>query len=159
MLRVFIQLNVTMKKFYSVAQDTDQFFGSSGSFWRLSTVTPGDMLEVNPPFVEEILDAMASRINRIFQEHADDELCAAILIPDWGNYTCFSILSASKFTRLKSLLRSGKHCWVAGAQHRMSAEGSAFFSKGSTWLFVMQTDRSFLKKPVGVTEIEGLTYH
>lgn len=77
------------------------------------------MLEVNPPFVEEMLEAMALKIIEIFEQQAASDLAAAIVIPDWGTFACFTILRASKFTR--AWIKLGDHNWVAGMQRKFTA--------------------------------------
>ena len=52
-------LNATLSRYYSAAPDVDQYFGSLGS---LEGGNLEGSLEVNPPFVEEVMECMAAKL-------------------------------------------------------------------------------------------------
>ena len=128
-------LNATLSRYYSAAPDVDQYFGSLGSFWKAENLEGS--LEVNPPFVEEVMECMAAKLEAHLLSHAGlSPLSFCVLVPDWGDCESARALRSSKFLRASCSLRPEEHSWVAGAQHR-GHEGLP--SKSGSLVFLLQS--------------------
>ena len=151
-------LNVTLERYFSVAPDTDQFFGAKGNFFasNLGQYEFPLSLQANPPFVEEIMVNMAQKIESFLEdgESQDAALSFSVFIPAWhqdDDYKAYQILKTSRFQRRIVRLLEEKHSWCPGMQHRMkhSLHHIFFPSKQKSLLVVLQTSQAAKKWPLG----------
>ena len=101
-------LNCTFPSFCSAFSDTDQHFGSSGSFFDFWP-TEGSF-EANPPFVEETMTMMVRHIIDICNR-SERPLSFIVVVPNWDDDKCesYQLAMASAFCRGKLVLPKRRH--------------------------------------------------
>jgi hypothetical protein len=147
-------LNCYNSRFCSVARDTDQFFGSLGNFFLFEGITGklseddtgltlGGSFEVNPPFVEAIMNEMSDRIHYILKKYT----CVApfsfiVIVPGWADCRGVIDMTASEFNRpnpgYRLVLEKKKHDYRPGMQHRTNFTQQK--SNVDTFVFFLQND-------------------
>jgi phosphorylated CTD-interacting factor 1 len=133
-------LNCYFESFGSAFYDIDRFFGSRGSFFEFAP-TSGSY-EVNPPFVEEVMVAMAIHIENLLNK-TDDALSFVIIVPGWTDIPSYDVIKKSKFLKEEIVLQPYDHYYMEGFQHNMRRQEKKAQCK--TFVFFMQTDKA---KPV-----------
>lgn len=148
-------LNCTLKRFCSVAYDTDKFFGSEGNFF-LSNYQEGSF-EANPPFVEEVMERMVDHMHHLLQ-YATGPMSFAIIVPGWNDAVSYTKMVASQFARpwpgFYLTLEKGRHNYRPGMQHRKDVEEKP--SNCNTFLFFLQNDEGFGRWPVSGDSLDDL---
>ena len=141
-----------LNAFYSYASycsafpDVDAPFGSRGSFASFSPSSGA--YEVNPPFVEGVIDAAAVRIVSLLEraEAAAQPLCFVVALPGWDDCEGYRLLSArTPFLRHTTLAAAVDHGFVDGAQHRRRR--SFRESPYDTAVMVLQTSAAAQRWP------------
>jgi len=108
--------------FCSLFPDTDEIFGSLGSFFNVDMLMSGKnkriVWSVNPPFVESIMEDTFRKIFKAI-EHAKEmniELIVFGVMPAW--YDCRAFLNLKSFYGLKYLeiLKKGEYFYEADKQ-------------------------------------------
>ena len=68
--------------FFSLFKDTDEAFGSKGSFFDVESPTnhPGDWC-FDPPFIEELLESAVKKLNKWKNKHP--AINFILIVPDW----------------------------------------------------------------------------
>lgn len=105
--------NVNVKEknkvlFFSLFKDTDQFFGSHGSFFIMEGKRmidyPGNWW-INPPWTPCILELTANRIIEELKIATDQGVALEIhyLMPDWKDTEWYNTLSKSKYLKRELL--------------------------------------------------------
>lgn len=158
-------LNCWNQRIFSVARDTDQFFGSCGNFFlfdgsvglgQLTETDIGEPLggsfEANPPFVESIMNQMAHKIEQILTkfEKGDVPFSFSVIVPAWTDCEGIEIMTASRFLRpIKGFvlrLEKKKHTYRPGMQHRTKHLEQP--SNVDTLVFFLQNEAGAGKWPV-----------
>lgn len=129
----------------SAFPDTDRFFGSSPPFMQRSFDTGGSF-EVNPPFVEEILAAVALRIIECLQKVDTTALSFVVIMPMWKDTPAFATLTKSPFARRVLEFAKHKHIYRPGNQHTKPTTIEKPAGAGSLVVF-MQNDNAAQKWP------------
>ncbi len=171
-------LNHTLPSYGSAFPNTDRIFGSEGDFFDLD-LSIGGSFEANPPFVEEIMAAMALKVYRAFcylrdvdqllldlslphsnlvQSYLHDPLSFVIIWPGWTDTPGFDILTKLARPFLKGMfdLKSGEHYFHEGAQHRSGF--TLRLSKAATNVFVLQDKEAAKKWPCTLITMKEIVY-
>lgn len=95
-------------KFCSVFPDTDEVFGSVGSFFehRLDN----EIVLANPPFVNDLMEAMVDKITADLETATN--LRIFITVPCWADAPYYSKLATSSWLRKSIFLGRGTHSYV-----------------------------------------------
>ena len=132
--------------------DVDAPFGSRGSFAAFEPSCGS--LQLNPPFVPAIIDAMAERVIALLSaaQRAGAPLAFTIVLPGWTDCVGYQRLGGDAdangrhpFLRASLLLAAADHGFVDGAAHRRPRTHRE--SPYDTRLFVLQTDAAAAEWP------------
>lgn len=153
-------LNCWNDRFCSIARDTDHFFGSLGNFFcfdgktgmKISSNTPkGGSFEANPPFVEAVMNDMATRIFSLLEENPDVPFSIIVIVPAWADCQGVIEMTNSRFTRPYSgyrlVLEKKKHDYRPGMQHRSGHSHQS--SNVDTFVFYLQNDAGRFRYETG----------
>ena len=114
-------LNCHFSSYCSAFADTDVPFGSAGSFFAFDPSAQGGSFEANPPFVPELVLAMAQRIDELLAKAGEGPALArplsfAVVIPTWRQTQGWQRLLASPFMQRHEVLRQRDHGYCEGKQ-------------------------------------------
>ncbi|NXY51088.1 PCIF1 factor, partial [Ceuthmochares aereus] len=109
-------LNCYFKQYCSAFLDTDGYFGSRGPCLDFFPVSGS--FEANPPFCEELMDAMVSHFEKLL-ENSSEPLSFIIFIPEWRDppTPALTRMEQSKFKRHQLVLPAFDHEYRSGSQH------------------------------------------
>eukprot|EP00929_Paragymnodinium_shiwhaense_P089341 TRINITY_DN49497_c0_g1_i1.p1 TRINITY_DN49497_c0_g1~~TRINITY_DN49497_c0_g1_i1.p1 ORF type:complete len:485 (-),score=124.71 TRINITY_DN49497_c0_g1_i1:404-1858(-) len=142
-------LNCRYDSMCSAFPDTDECFGSLGSFFAFRPARGS--FQLNPPFVDDIIFAMVDRLDSLLQQATADGESLTFLVVVGANEG-----SRSGSAALASL-RGNKHCvdsvackknehrYCDGAQH---SSGEVRLSPCDTAVFVLQSKLARVANPV-----------
>eukprot|EP00743_Colponemidia_sp_Colp-15_P006368 GILK01006854.1.p1 GENE.GILK01006854.1~~GILK01006854.1.p1 ORF type:complete len:453 (-),score=67.01 GILK01006854.1:276-1598(-) len=136
-------LNHTLPSFTSAYTDTDVEFGSQGSFFNFSAKEGS--FEANPPFIEEIMYAMALKIDNLLKQ-AEGPMSFVIILPAWDDTPAYAHLLASPFYNRTVVFRKRKHVYIDGFQHR--AKNQIRQSQADSFVVFLQNDAGAAKWPI-----------
>ncbi|KAF8820949.1 hypothetical protein IE077_002628 [Cardiosporidium cionae] len=107
--------NSALNSYYSAFYDTDNDFGSYGSFFADDVKLDSGSYEANPPFDEFVIDRMADRFLQFLRE-ASGPLSFAIVVPDWDNAECLYLekLLSNEFFQDTFVALPKKHFFISG---------------------------------------------
>ncbi len=118
-------LNVHLgNMFCSVSADTDVTFGSCGDWFAMDPSLWPAMQELNPPFVESIIDRMVDRLADGFQSRGPSTpTFCMVIVPNWSNCRGIDRMSSwveasAPFHARKWVLEAGQHSYVPGNVHQ-----------------------------------------
>ena len=139
-------LNAYYGAYCSAFADVDAPFGSRGSFAAFAPVRGA--YEVNPPFVDGIIDASARRLLSLLAaaQSSAEPLCFAVVLPGWEDCAGYRALLAAPLLRRTLLVAAADHGYVDGAQHVRPRAYRA--STYDTRLFVLQSDAHAAAHPL-----------
>ncbi len=133
--------------YFSAFYDTDRYFGSKGTFfgknYKSINVEEGGKYEVNPPFINCIMDLVVKLIHEALMNYK--QLMFFIIVPSWTDAEFYEGLMSSKYLRCSGILESKKHEYVDGLQHRANRT-TWKANVNSTWFLVSKG----FKIPIGV---------
>jgi hypothetical protein len=135
-------LNSTYGRHCSAFPDTDEYFGSIGSFFDFFP-TSGSF-EVNPPFVLALMVAMNQHISALF-EAAKGPLSFVVVVPVWADETFFLQLCAHPQLVRRILIAKEEHGFCDGASHQRQDRYRD--SPYDTELFVLQNAQGQVAYP------------
>uniref|UniRef100_A0A673J195 Phosphorylated CTD-interacting factor 1-like n=1 Tax=Sinocyclocheilus rhinocerous TaxID=307959 RepID=A0A673J195_9TELE len=109
-------LNCYFKQFCSAFPDIDGFFGSRGPFLSFSPASGS--FEANPPFCEELMDAMVKHFEDLL-EHSSEPLSFIIFVPEWRDppTPALTRMEVSRFRRHQMIVPAFEHEYRSGLQH------------------------------------------
>ncbi|XP_075214038.1 phosphorylated CTD-interacting factor 1 [Lycorma delicatula] len=112
-------LNCYFKQYCSAFADTDSYFGSRGPILDLKA-TSGSF-EANPPFCEELMDAMVIHFERLLADTIDP-LSFIVVMPEWRDPAPNALLKleSSHFKRKQVVVPAFEHEYRHGFQHIVS---------------------------------------
>lgn len=145
-------LNCHFRYYCSAFSDIEAAFGSVGSFFDKARFAPiSGSFEANPPFIPELMSAMALRIEELLRTAAGSNkpLSFCIVVPGWTEAESWKLLSRSPFRRARWLVAKEDHGFCDGAQHQRRDRYRE--SPFDTAVFVLQTDAGAAKWPVNST--------
>ncbi|KAG8446528.1 hypothetical protein GDO86_014111 [Hymenochirus boettgeri] len=122
------------------------FFPVSGSF------------EANPPFSEELMDAMVTHFENLL-ESSDQPLSFIIFIPEWRDPPTPALIrmESSRFKRHQLLLNAFHHEYRSGAQHSCKRDELYYKAVHNTAVIFLQNEPGFLKWTPTAERIQELT--
>ncbi|XP_076470748.1 mRNA (2'-O-methyladenosine-N(6)-)-methyltransferase-like isoform X2 [Babylonia areolata] len=137
-------LNCYFKQFCSAFADTDCFFGSRGpilSFYPLS-----GSLEANPPFCEELMEAMVDHFENLLSE-TQEPLSFIVFMPEWRDPPTEALmrLESSRFNRKQVALPAYEHEYRHGMQHSCEQNEVNVKSMHATLVVFLQNEAGFQK--------------
>uniref|UniRef100_A0AAY4EIQ0 mRNA (2'-O-methyladenosine-N(6)-)-methyltransferase n=1 Tax=Denticeps clupeoides TaxID=299321 RepID=A0AAY4EIQ0_9TELE len=137
-------LNSYFKQFCSAFPDIDGFFGSRGPFLSFSPVSGS--FEANPPFCEELMDAMVTHFETLL-DHSTEPLSFIVFVPDWRDppTPALTRMEASRFRRHHMIVPAFEHEYRSGSQHICKREEMYYKAVHGTAVFFLQNTAGFNK--------------
>uniref|UniRef100_A0A673X7P7 mRNA (2'-O-methyladenosine-N(6)-)-methyltransferase n=1 Tax=Salmo trutta TaxID=8032 RepID=A0A673X7P7_SALTR len=137
-------LNSYFKQFCSAFPDTDGFFGSRGPFLNFSPASGS--FEANPPFCEELKDAMVTHFEELL-EKSSEPLSFIIFIPEWRDplTPALNRMETSAFRRHHMSVPAFEHEYRSGSQHICKKEEMYYKAVHGTAVIFLQNDAGFTK--------------
>ncbi|XP_071773579.1 mRNA (2'-O-methyladenosine-N(6)-)-methyltransferase [Centroberyx gerrardi] len=137
-------LNCYFKQFCSAFPDIDGFFGSRGPF--LSFCPVSGSFEANPPFCEELMDAMVTHFEDLLQR-SNEPLSFMVFVPEWRDPVtpALSRMEASRFLRHQLSVPAYEHEYRSGSQHLCKREDMYYKAVHGTAVLFLQNDAGFAK--------------
>jgi hypothetical protein len=157
-------LNCYFDTYCSAFVDTDAAFGSCGSFFDHEFES--GCIEVNPPFVEEVMEPCRVAMLRQLRaaEDAGRSLCFLLVIPDWRNppTPCIAALEGlaaandpdAVFLRRSVRVDRDTHCYSDGFQHCLKE--AMFRPVHHTMVYALQTSAAAARWPFDDAAEAGL---
>ncbi|KAJ0002350.1 hypothetical protein NQD34_007499 [Periophthalmus magnuspinnatus] len=137
-------LNSYFKQFCSAFPDTDGFFGSRGPFLSFSPVSGS--FEANPPFCEELMDAMVTHFEDLLSS-SSEPLSFVVFVPDWRDpeTPALTRMESSRFLREQLHVAAYEHEYRSGSQHVCKREEMSYRAVHGTAVLFLQNDAGFAK--------------
>ncbi|KAJ8260459.1 hypothetical protein GJAV_G00182420 [Gymnothorax javanicus] len=137
-------LNCYFKQFCSAFPDIDGFFGSRGPF--LDFCPASGSFEANPPFCEELMDAMVTHFEDLL-ERSNEPLSFIIFIPEWRDppTPALTRMEASPFRRHMMNVPAFEHEYRSGSQHLCKREEMYYKAVHGTAVIFLQNAAGFAK--------------
>lgn len=150
-------LNSYFKQFCSAFPDCDGFFGSRGPFLSFSPVSGS--FEANPPFCEELMDAMVSHFEDLL-ERSSEPLSFIVFVPEWRDppTPALTRMESSRFKRHQLTVPAFEHEYRSGSQHTCKREEMYYKAVHGTAVLFLQNSAGFAKwEPTAerVQELQG----
>ena len=141
-------LNRRLKKFYSAFPDTDQCFGSLGSFFSPNNSRMVGSWECNPPFDVKSVKNTIDKIKKLLEtaESHDEALSFAVFFAQFSSQSevMQSVRKLQKFNRAESTVVD--HVYLYGFQHKPNRGGDKHWKPDRpTSVFLFQSSFGFLK--------------
>ncbi|XP_039632543.1 mRNA (2'-O-methyladenosine-N(6)-)-methyltransferase [Polypterus senegalus] len=148
-------LNCYFKQFCSAFQDTDGFFGSRGPFLSFSPVSGS--FEANPPFSEELMDAMVTHFEDLL-ESSNEPLSFIVFVPEWRDppTPALTRMESSRFKRHQLSITAFEHEYRSGSQHICKREEMYYKAVHGTAVIFLQNSAGFAKWPPTPERIQEL---
>lgn len=135
--------NMTCEAFCSLFADTDSFFGSRGNFFDYRPST-GSFIVHPPPDLQTVQDACDHAVQLLSESKRSLSFClvmsADLLVP----ITDLVEPEHAKLVRHCTVLPRGKHCFLAGVQHRQVGKADELtrvvMEKGDSHLYWLQNE-------------------
>lgn len=149
-------LNCYFKQFCSAFADTDGYFGSRGPCLDFFPVSGS--FEANPPFCEELMDAMVTHFEKLL-ESSKEPLSFIIFIPEWRDPPTPALvrMEQSKFKRHQLALPAFDHEYRSGSQHVCKKEEMYYKAVHNTAVIFLQNEPGFAKWPPTPEKLQELT--
>uniref|UniRef100_A0A667YV86 mRNA (2'-O-methyladenosine-N(6)-)-methyltransferase n=1 Tax=Myripristis murdjan TaxID=586833 RepID=A0A667YV86_9TELE len=137
-------LNCYFKQFCSAFPDIDGFFGSRGPF--LSFCPVSGSFEANPPFCEELMDAMVTHFEDLL-ERSNEPLSFMVFVPEWRDPVtpALSRMEGSRFLRHQLSVPAYEHEYRSGSQHLCKREEMYYKAVHGTAVLFLQNEAGFAK--------------
>ncbi|XP_041635887.1 mRNA (2'-O-methyladenosine-N(6)-)-methyltransferase [Cheilinus undulatus] len=137
-------LNCYFKQFSSAFPDIDCFFGSRGPFLSFSPVSGS--FEANPPFCEELMDAMVTHFEELL-EKSSEPLSFIVFVPEWRDppTPALTRMEGSRFLRHQLSVPAYEHEYRSGSQHICKREEMYYRAVHGTAVLFLQNDAGFAK--------------
>ncbi|XP_002730979.1 mRNA (2'-O-methyladenosine-N(6)-)-methyltransferase [Saccoglossus kowalevskii] len=137
-------LNCYFKQYCSAFNDVDSYFGSRGPVLDFYPVSGS--FEANPPFGEELMEAMVDHFESLLDK-STDPLSFIVFIPEWRDPPTPALvrMEASRFKRKQCLIPALEHEYRSGTQHTCSSHELYYRAVHGTLAFFLQNDAGFEK--------------
>jgi phosphorylated CTD-interacting factor 1 len=122
-------LNCHFPHFCSAFCDTDNYFGSVGSFFDFKPRFGS--YEVNPPFVSSVVVRMMNHMCELLSYAERDSLPLCFVIIVGASCDGIERLSSEIWNRTTMRVSRKDHCYIEGAQHIVSCIGSGSSSSST----------------------------
>uniref|UniRef100_A0A4W6FHR9 mRNA (2'-O-methyladenosine-N(6)-)-methyltransferase n=1 Tax=Lates calcarifer TaxID=8187 RepID=A0A4W6FHR9_LATCA len=135
-------LNCYFKQFCSAFPDIDGFFGSRGPFLMFSPVSGS--FEANPPFCEELMDAMVTHFEDLLDQ-SSEPLSFIVFVPEWRDPVTPALtrMEGSRFLRHQLSVPAYEHEYRSGSQH--ICKRCYYRAVHGTAVLFLQNDAGFAK--------------
>ncbi|XP_030067410.1 mRNA (2'-O-methyladenosine-N(6)-)-methyltransferase isoform X2 [Microcaecilia unicolor] len=149
-------LNCYFKQYCSAFSDTDGYFGSRGPCLDFYPVSGS--FEANPPFCEELMDAMVTHFETLL-ENSKEPLSFIVFIPEWRDPPTPALIQMeqSKFKRQQLVLPAFDHEYRSGSQHVCKKEEMYYKAVHNTAILFLQNDPGFTKWQPTPERLQELT--
>ncbi|KAL5022155.1 hypothetical protein ScPMuIL_001310 [Solemya velum] len=137
-------LNCYFKQYCSAFADTDGYFGSRGPVLDFHPLCGS--FEANPPFCEELMEAMVDHFESLLTE-SQDPLSFIVFIPEWRDPPTEALmrLESSRFKKKQFTLPAYEHEYRNGFQHIcIKTDMNQKASHGTVVIF-LQNESGFAK--------------
>ncbi|XP_065135547.1 mRNA (2'-O-methyladenosine-N(6)-)-methyltransferase isoform X1 [Paramisgurnus dabryanus] len=137
-------LNCYFKQYCSAFPDIDGYFGSRGPF--LSFCPASGSFEANPPFCEELMDAMVKHFEDLL-ERSSEPLSFIVFVPEWRNppTPALTRMEASRFRRHQMTAPAFEHEYRSGSQHICKRDEMYYKAVHGTAIIFLQNNAGFAK--------------
>ncbi|KAI0233395.1 mRNA (2'-O-methyladenosine-N(6)-)-methyltransferase [Lamellibrachia satsuma] len=137
-------LNCYFRQFCSAFHDTDGFFGSRGPILDFHPISGS--FEVNPPFCEELMEAVVDHFESLLRE-STEPLSFIIFMPEWRDPPTEALirLESSSFNRRQLVVPAYEHVYRHGFQHICPEAEMNIKSVHGTVIIFLQNDAGFIK--------------
>ncbi|EHB05310.1 Phosphorylated CTD-interacting factor 1 [Heterocephalus glaber] len=137
-------LNCYFRQYCSAFPDTDGYFGSRGPCLDFAPLSGS--FEANPPFCEELMDAMVSHFEKLL-ESSLEPLSFIVFIPEWREppTPALTRMEQSRFKRHQLVLPAFEHEYRSGSQHVCKKEEMHYKAVHNTAVLFLQNDPGFAK--------------
>uniref|UniRef100_A0A3Q2QEP4 mRNA (2'-O-methyladenosine-N(6)-)-methyltransferase n=1 Tax=Fundulus heteroclitus TaxID=8078 RepID=A0A3Q2QEP4_FUNHE len=137
-------LNCYFKQFCSAFPDIDGFFGSRGPFLSFRPVSGS--FEANPPFCEELMDAMVTHFEELLNQ-SSEPLSFIVFVPEWRDPVTPALtrMEASRFLRHQLNIPAYDHEYRSGSQHVCKRDEMYYRAVHGTAVLFLQNDAGFAK--------------
>ncbi|XP_077582615.1 mRNA (2'-O-methyladenosine-N(6)-)-methyltransferase isoform X3 [Stigmatopora nigra] len=137
-------LNCYFKQFCSAFPDTDCYFGSRGPFLSFRPVSGS--FEANPPFCEELMDAMVAHFEDLL-EQSSEPLSFVVFVPEWREPVTPALarMEASRFLRHQMSVPAYEHEYRSGSQHLCKREEMYYRAVHGTTVLFLQNAAGWAK--------------
>jgi hypothetical protein len=135
-----IRLNNNKRKykFCSLFPDTDEVYGSLGSFfdYNFSDVN----VIVNPPFIEPLMNMLAKKINAILLKNSNVRWF--IIVPSWRDAEYHLAFVNSKFKVFQKDLKKDKHSYINTSRNgeKEDNDGLKIIARFNSTFFILSND-------------------
>ncbi|KAJ9577230.1 hypothetical protein L9F63_006204, partial [Diploptera punctata] len=112
-------LNCYFRQYCSAFPDTDSYFGSRGPILDFKAISGS--FEANPPFCEELMEAMVNHFERLLAD-SPEPLSFIVFLPEWRDPAPNALLKleTSHFKRKQVVVPAYEHEYRHGFQHMIS---------------------------------------
>ncbi|XP_077192254.1 LOW QUALITY PROTEIN: mRNA (2'-O-methyladenosine-N(6)-)-methyltransferase [Paroedura picta] len=137
-------LNCYFKQYCSAFLDIDGYFGSRGPCLDFFPISGS--FQANPPFCEELMDAMVSHFENLL-EVSSEPLSFIVFIPEWRDPPTPALMrmEQSRFKRHQLILPAFDHEYRSGSQHVCKKEEMYYKAVHNTAIFFLQNNAGFAK--------------
>ncbi|PVD21090.1 hypothetical protein C0Q70_19256 [Pomacea canaliculata] len=134
--------NCYFRQYCSAFPDTDGYFGSRGPI--LDFHPTSGSFEANPPFCEELMEAMVDHFESLLTE-TQDPLSFIVFIPEWRDPPTEALirLESSPFKRGYCVLPAQDHEYRHGFQHNCPLEDVNVKSVHGTLVVFLQNEAGY----------------
>lgn len=138
-------LNCYFKQYCSAFCDTDGYYGSRGPFLDFHPVSGS--FEANPPFCEELMEAMVDHMESLLTE-SREPLSFIVFMPDWRDPPTEALmrLESSGFKRKQIAIPAFEHEYRHGFQHICpKSEPGVYKAAHGTLAVFLQNEAGFAR--------------
>ncbi|XP_041375608.1 mRNA (2'-O-methyladenosine-N(6)-)-methyltransferase-like [Gigantopelta aegis] len=137
-------LNCYFKQYCSAFCDTDGYFGSRGPVLNFHPLTGS--FEANPPFCEELMEAMVDHFENLLAE-TRDPLSFIVFMPEWRDPPTEALmrLETSRFNRKQLIFPPFEHEYRHGFQHVCNKGDMSVKAIHGTLVVFLQNDAGLAK--------------
>lgn len=135
-------LNCYFRQYCSAFPDIDSYFGSRGPILEFKPLCGS--FEANPPFCEELIDAMVSHFERLLDE-SHEPLSFIVFLPEWREPAPEALLKleGSRWKRKQVVVPALEHDYRHGFQHTLPKTDINIRSINGTLIVWLQNDAGY----------------
>merc|ERR1719411_1791949 len=148
-------LNCYFRQYCSAFSDIDSYFGSRGPVLEFKPHCGS--FEANPPFCEELMDAVVTHFERLLDESLEP-LSFVVFLPEWRDPAPPALLKleASRWKRKQLVVAALEHDYRHGFQHVMPKTDVNVKSAHGTMIVWLQNDAGYQRWGPTEERVEAL---
>ncbi|GLH02986.1 Phosphorylated CTD-interacting factor 1 [Gryllus bimaculatus] len=148
-------LNCYFRQYCSAFADVDSYFGSRGPLLDFKPVSGS--FEANPPFCEELMEAMVNHFERLLAD-SPEPLSFIVFIPEWRDPAPNALLKleASHFKRKQVVVPAYEHEYRHGFQHCTAKSDLNIKSAHGTLVVWLQNNAGYQRWGPNEERVEAL---